>query len=187
VVDVDNKALTTTFDFGNGTKIKTDSVSLYYDKAGTYNLTATTGSKTIKLTVEVTKGSGDAIVLISSSISGNNINATFGFKCSAIPNFSAAKSAYVAGELPNASWSKYDLPEVVSIGGVDYFKWSITTPPGKFRLSWIQLKDGKTAFNYDDCNWSYDASSAFWNTKDYLYYFYLRIENNSVILSPNAN
>lgn len=185
VVDVDNKALTTAFDFGNGTKIKTDSVSLYYDKAGTYNLTATTGSKIIKLTVEVTKGADDAVVIISANVSGSNINVTFGFKCNTIPNFSSTKSTYVAGELPNASWNKYDLSEVVSISGVNYFKWSVTTPPGKFRLSWIQLKDGKTAFNYDDCNWSYDSNSTFWNAKDYLYYIYLKIDNNAVIVSAS--
>ena len=185
VVDVDNKALTTAFDFGNGTKIKTDSVSLYYAEAGTYNVTATTGAKVIKLTIVITKGEKDALVVISATVSGNNINVTFGFKCSAIPNFSSTKPTYVAGELPNASWYKYDLSEVVSIGGVNYFKWSITTPPGKFRLSWIQQKDVKAAFNYDDCNWSYDSSSAFWNAKDYLYYIYLKIDNNAVIVSAS--
>ena len=185
VVDIDNKALTTAFDFGNGTKIKTDSISLYYAEAGTYNFTATTGDKVIKLTVVVTKGEAAAIILISSSYYQNNIGVTLGLKCSAIPNFSASKTTYVAGEIPNSSWTKYNLSEVVSIGGVDYFKWSITAPAGKFRLSWIQLKDGKTTFSYDDCNWSYDSSSNFWNATDYLYNFYVRVENNTVVMSAS--
>lgn len=185
VVDPDNKAVTTTFDFGNDSKVKADSTTYYYPSAGTYNFKATTGTKVISLTMVITKGASEAIILISSSISGSTINATLGFRANAIPDFSASKTTYVVGEMPNVSWKKYTVSEVVNIGGVDYFKWNVSVSAGKFRLSWIQQKDPSATFNYDLCNWSYDPTSNFWNTSDYLYYFYLRIENSTVILSAS--
>ena len=185
VIDTDGKTATTSFDFGNGSKIKTDSVTVYYPDAGTYTFKAVTGSKTISLTMVIAKGATDAIVLISSTISGSTINAVLGLRCGAIPNFSPTKTTYVAGEMPSVTWSKYIISDVVSIGGVDYFKWGVSVPAGKFRMSWIQQKDPTATFSYDQCNWSYDATSAFWNNTDYLYYFYLRISNNVVVLSAS--
>jgi len=185
VIDADGTVITTNFDFGNGTKIKADSTLIYYADAGTYKFTATTGDKVISLTIVITKGAAEAVILISSSISGSTINATLGFRCNAIPNFSGTKTTYVAGEMPNVSWNKYVVSEITSIGGVDYFKWNVNVVSGKFRLSWIQQKDVNSTFSYDTCNWSYDTSSSFWNTSDYLYYFYLRISNNTVVLSAN--
>jgi len=186
VIDVDGKTVTTSFDFGNGSKVKTDSISVYYPDAGTYTFKSITGSKTMTVTMVVTKGATDAIVLISSNVSGGMINAVLGLRCNAIPNFSPTKTTYVAGETPNAVWNKYIVSDIVTINSVDYFKWSVSVPAGKFRMSWVQQKDPTVTFNYDQCNWSYDPTSAFWNTADYLYYFYLRIDtNNAVVLSAN--
>jgi hypothetical protein len=185
VVDPDNKAVSTTFDFGNDSRIKADSTTYYYSSAGTYTFKATTGNKVFTLTMVVTKGAAEVVILISSSISGTTINATLGFRANAIPNFSASKATYVVGEIPNVSWKKYDVSESTTIGGVDYFKWNVSITTGKFRLSWIQQKDPSVTFNYDLCNWSYDPTSNFWNTSDYLYYFYLRIENNVVVISAS--
>jgi len=188
VVDANGKVITTNFDFGNGSKIKADSTSLYYADAGTYKFTANSNGRVILITIEVTKATTDAIVLISSSISGGTINATLGLRCSTIPNFSSSKITYVAGEYTGFGWNKYIVSDVANIGGIDYFKWSVNVIGGsRFRLSWIQLKDGQTSFSYDGCNWSYDTSSIFWGASDYLYYFYLRIVNNTVVLSANAN
>ena len=188
VTDSYGNVVKTSFDFGDGNKVTTnDSVSIYYANAGNYTLKATTGTKVMTLTMHVTKGSAEAIILISSSISGSTIIAVLGFRCDAIPNFSSVKPTYVAGEIPGYSWNKYDVSEVVTIGGINYFKWNTSViSGGRFRLSWIQLKDGQPVFSYDGSNWAYDTNSIFWNTTDYLFYFYLRINsNNLVVISPS--
>lgn len=185
VIDSDGKTVKANFDFGNGDKITADSTTMYYANPGTYVMKAEVASKTITVTFTVVKGVSEAVVLISSTISGSTINAVLGFRCNAIPSFSSSKATYVAGETPNASWKKYDVTDVVNVGDASYFKWSVSVPAGKFRLSWIQQKDPNVAFNYDLCNWAQDSGSKFWNTTDYLFVFYLRIEGSNVILSAN--
>lgn len=185
MVDSDGKVVKANFDFGDGNKISADSTTFYYVNPGTYTMKAEVASKVISVIFNVTKGTSETVILISSTVSGSTINATLGFRCNAIPDFSTSKATYVAGEVPGVSWKKYDVSEKVSIGGVDYFKWNVSVPAGKFRLSWIQQKDTNVAFNYDLCNWAYDPNSIFWNASDYLYHFYLRIENSKVVLSHN--
>lgn len=185
VIDTDGKVVKTNFDFGDGNKITADSATIYYTNTGTYTMKAESSSKTITATIKVTKGTAESIVLINSSMAGNNINATLGFKCSLIPNFSASKTTYVVGATPSVSWNKYIVSDVVNIGGEDYLKWNVYFSPGKFRLSWIQQKNQNEAFNYDLCNWAYDTSSVFWNGTDYLFVFYIKVENGNIILSAN--
>lgn len=183
VCDVDGKAVTTVYEFGDGNKITADSVIFYYTAAGTYKFKASAAGKTFNLNIKVTKGSAPAIKLISATISGSTINASLGFRCNAIPSFSAAKKTYVVGEIPNTPWKKYEVSETVTIGDASYFKWNVSVPVGKFRLSWIQQKDESQSFNYDLCNWAYDTSSEFLDLNDYLYVFYFKIENGNVIMS----
>lgn len=189
VVNKDCQTVKTGYDFGDGTNKIITSYSLLfsYADAGNYTLTASTEDEKITVNMQITKEASDAVVLITSSISGSTINATLGFRCNAIPNFSGNKATYVAGEIPGISWKKYDVSEITSIGGIDYFKWSVSVPAGKFRLSWIQQKDAGATFSYDACNWAHDSASSYWNGTDYLFYFYLRIVNNKVIISANAS
>lgn len=185
VVDDDHKAIKSAYDFGNGDKITSDSVSMAYEKNGVYTLKATTNGKIISIRVEVIKELVQSIRLISSVISGTTITATFGFKCSTIPNYSSSKKTWLVGELPGILWKMYEMTEKVSISGTEYYKWTISGPAGKFRINWIQLKDGEPetvsgSFNYNGCNWGYDPESPYLKLSDYLYHFYLRIENGEV-------
>jgi len=180
IIDTDGKALKTDFDLGNGTKILTDSVTISYT-AGSYDFKAVTGSNTITIKIEVAKANSEAIVLISTSISGSTISAILGLKCSLISDVSLSKETYVAGEIPTKSWQDYKIIETTIIGGINYFKWNISAPAGKYRLSWIQLKNGQTEFSYDNCNWANDLKSIFWS--DGLFVFYLKIDNGAVKIS----
>lgn len=189
VVDDESKAIKSAYDFGNGDKISgADSVSMTYDKAGNYTLKTTTNGKINSIRVEVVKESSQSIRLITSSFSGTTITATLGIKASIIPNYSSTKKTWVTGEIPGTSWKLYEVSEKTTIDGTEYFKWNITVPPGKFRTNIIQLKDGEAetvngSFNYDGCNWGYDPESPYLKLSDYLYHFYLRIENGKVVMT----
>lgn len=188
VVNNDHKAVKTAYDFGNGDKITSDSVTMSYEKNGVYTLKATTNGKIFSVRVEVIKESVQSIRLISSVISGTTITATLGFKSSIIPNYSSSKKTWLTGEIPGSSWNRYELSEKTTIDGTEYFKWSVTVPAGKFRVNIIQLKDGEAetvsgSFNYNGCNWGYDPESPYLKLSDYLYHFYLRIEDGKVIIT----
>lgn len=185
VVDSDGKAVKTSYDFGNGDKVTADSTTTSYASAGTYTMKAVVAEKTIIVTIKVTKGAAEAVILLNSVVFNSMINATFGFRCDAIPSYSTTKATYVVGDYPGISWKKFDLTEVVEVAGVKYFKWNIGVPAGAFRLSWIQQKDPSAAFNYDLCNWAYDTSSAYWDASDFLFHFYLRIVDGKAVLSKN--
>lgn len=189
VVDDKHKAFKTTYDFGNGDKISSaDSVSMSYDKAGNYTLKTTTNGKIVSVRVEVVKESSQSIRLITSSFSGTTITATLGIKASIIPNYSSTKKTWVTGEIPGTSWKLYEVTEKITVNSTEYYKWNITVPVGKFRINIIQLKDGEaetvnSSFNYDGCNWGYDPESEYLKLSDYLYHFYLRIEDGKVIIT----
>lgn len=185
VVDADGKVLKTDFDFGNGSKITADSATISYT-AGSYNIKAVTGKNTLTAKIEVAKASSEAIVLLSSTISGSTINAVFGLKCSLISNVSFSKDTYVSGEIPGQYWKDYKIvpTDTTRIDGVPYFKWSVNAPVGKFRFSWIQLKDGETQFSYDHCNWANDLGSKYWSTTEGLFVIYSKINNGQAIISP---
>ena len=185
VVDADGKALTTSFDFGNGSKIVSDSATVSYE-AGSYNFKAVTGKNTITAKIEVAKASTEAILLLSSSVSNSTITAVFGLKCGLISGVSFAKDTYVSGEIPGQYWKDYKIipTDTVKVDGVPYFKWSVSAPAGKFRFSWIQIKDGETQFSYDHCNWANDLGSKYWSTTEGLFVFYSKINNGQAIISP---
>jgi len=185
VVNADGKALTTSFDFGNSSKITADSATISYD-TGSYELKAVTGKNTITAKIEVAKASSESIILLSSTISGSTINAVFGLKCSLISNVSFSKDTYVSGEIPGQYWKDYKIvpTDTTRIDGVPYFKWSVNAPAGKYRFSWIQLKDGQTQFSYNNCNWANDLGSKYWSTTDGLFVFYSKINNGKAIISP---
>jgi hypothetical protein len=188
VVNADGKTFTAAMDLGNGTKITTDNASVTY-LAGTYKLSATVDGQTITQNVEVTKSiipptKPEAVILISSSVSGSTINAILGLRCDAINNVSFTKDTYVAGEIPGKDWTDYKLTETIVIDGVKYFKWSVSAPTGKYRFGWLQMKDGGTDL-YKNGSWSNDLNSAFFNTKEGLFVLYLRVDNNIVKLTAN--
>ena len=184
VVDADGKALTTGFDFGNGSKITADSATISY-AAGSYNLKAVTGKNTIIAKIEVAKASSESIILLSSTVSGGTINAVFGLKCSLISGVSFTKDTYVSGEIPGQYWKDYKVvpTDTVKIDDVPYFKWNVSAPAGKFRFSWIQLKDSETQFSYDHCNWANDLGSKYWSTTEGLFVMYTKIVNGQATIS----
>lgn len=176
---------TAKFDLGNGTKVETDNANTTY-VAGNYLLSAVVDGQTITKNIVVTPSTifipkPEAIVLISSSISGAVINAVIGLRCDAISNMSLSKDTYVAGEAPGINWKDYKLTETVLIDGIRYFKWSITTGAGSFRMSWVQMKDGGTKL-YDG-NWAFDLESPFWNVKEGLFLFTIAIDGTSAKLA----
>jgi hypothetical protein len=181
VVNIDGTAITAYMDLGNGTKLTTNNATVTY-VAGTYTVSASIGNTTITKKIEVTKSiivdpvKPESIVLISSSISGSTINAILGLRCSAINNFSAAKTTYVAGEIPGVNWKDYQLSEVVTINDVKYFKWSVSAPAGKYRMSWVQMRDGGTELYKG--NWANDLNSLYWNVGEGLFLFNLSIDGN---------
>ncbi|MFZ2310484.1 MAG: PKD domain-containing protein [Patescibacteria group bacterium] len=189
VVNIDGTAITAYMDLGNGTKLTTNNATVSY-LAGIYTISASIGNTTITKKVEVTKSvivdpiKPESIVLISSSISGSTINAILGLRCDAINNVSLTKDTYVAGEIPGVNWKDYKLSETVLIDGVRYYKWTVSSPAGKFRMSWLQMKDGGTDL-YKNGSWANDLKSLFFNSSEGLFIFYLRIENNIVKLTAN--
>jgi len=184
VQNSDGKNFVVAFDFGDGDKIATDSIKKAYKTAGSYKLTAALSGKTLTATIEVTKVATESIMLISSSVSGSNITAVLGLRCSDIYQVSLTKDTYVAGEIPGTNWKNYKLAETTTIGGADYFKWTVTAPAGKFRLGWVQMKTGGTDL-YKDGNWSYNFSSVYFSNNDGLFIFYLKVENGVVKLATN--
>lgn len=178
VIDETGKKVNAYFDFGNDQKVTTDSVAVAYTK-GNYILRATVGGTTIKanLVISEKENVGEAIILISSSVSSTTINAVIGLRCDAINGFDLAKDVYVAGEIPGVNWRDYSIGhQVTLVDGISYFKWDITAVAGNFRLSWIQLKSGKTDYNYNNCTWAYYPSSKYWNNEG-LFRFTTYIEN----------
>jgi hypothetical protein len=186
VVNIDGTPITAYFDLGNGTKLTTNNATVAY-VAGTYTVSASIGNTTITKKIEVTKSvivdpvKPESIVLISSSISGSTINAILGLRCSAINNFSSAKTTYVAGEIPGVNWKDYQLSEIVTINDVKYFKWSVSAPAGKYRMSWVQMRDGGTELYKG--NWANDLNSLYWNVGEGLFLFNLSIDGSSAKLT----
>lgn len=188
VVDNEGKAVRTVYDFGNGNKVTSDSVTTTYNKAGNYGFKASANGKTIKLRIQIEKEKSNSIWLDKASFSGNTITASIGIKSAMIPNFSLSKKTWVVGDTPGNYWKMWQVSEKTIINGVAYFKWDIVVSPGKFRINVIQLKDGESetvngAFNYNGCNWGYDPDSQWFQISDYLYHFYLRIENGKVVMT----
>ena len=184
VVGSDGKKVDAAYDFGNGQKINTDTVATSYAK-GNYVLKVTVGSTTIKVNVIVSdeENSGEAIVLISSTISGSTIDAVIGLRCSAINSVDTTKTIYVSGEIPNSYWKDYNIGHtVVIINKIPYFKWNVVSVAGSYRMSWIQLKAGKTEFKYDNCTWANISSSKYWS--DGLFKFTTYIENGVAKIKP---
>lgn len=184
VVNASGTSFTAKFDLGNGTKVETDNANTTY-VAGSYLVTALVNGQTISKNITVTPSTifipkPEAIVLISSSVSGAVITAVLGLRCDAIPNMSLTKDTYVAGEIPGVNWKDYKLTETVLIDGIRYFKWNVTTGAGKFRMSWVQMKDGGTKL-YDDGNWAFDLDSNYF--KEGLFHFNLTIDGSKAKLA----
>lgn len=164
VANIDGTVITAYMDLGNGTKLTTNNATVAY-AVGTYTVSASIGNTTITKKIEVTKSvivdpaKPESIVLISSSVSGSTINAILGLRCGAINNFSSTKTTYVAGEILSVNWKDYQLSEVVTINGVNYFKWSVSAPAGKYRMSWVQMRDGGTELYKG--NWANDLNSLY--------------------------
>lgn len=185
VVDADGRKMDVAYDFGNGQKVTTDSVAITYAK-GTYVLKAVVGSTTIRANIIVSdeETSGEAIILISASTSNTTVNAVIGLRCNAIAGIDTTKDVYVAGEIPGVSWRDYNIGhKIVYINKTPYFKWEITAVTGNFRLSFIQLKSGKTEFKYDNCTWAYVPASKYWNVEG-LFRFTTYIEGGVAKIKP---
>ena len=186
LLDTAGKKVVASYDFGNGQKISTDSVSMAYTAKGTYLFKAMVDSKIIRVNIIVSDegAAGESIILISATVSGNTITSIFGLRCNAIAGIDVTKDVYVAGEIPGGYWKDYNINhEVTVINNISYFKWSVSAPVGNYRLSWIQLKLGKTEFKYDNCNWAYSPSSKYWNNEG-LFHFATYIDGGVVKIKP---
>ena len=172
------------FDLGDGRKIKGQRPSASYDKDGNYQVKATFKNRYLNTTVKVRKipePTEPSIILLDWRLDNGFIYGTLGLKAASLPNWTPNKKTYLTGEISGAYWKDYEITERQLVGQTTYLKFNFSCLPGKFRISWIQLKDGYTEFNYDNCNWAWDPASPFWSS-DNLFVFYLRIEDNKVVI-----
>lgn len=169
------------FNLGDDRQIQGYQPKASYNDYGSYTVKAKFKNRQLSMVVKVVKVSEPAIILLESRVDNGFIYGTLGLKASVLPNWTPNKKTYVSGEIPGAYWKDYEITERETINETAYFKFKFSSLPGKFRLSWIQLKDGYTKFNYDDCNWAWDPTSPYWTT-DYLFVFYIRIENGKAVI-----
>ena len=183
LTDASGNPVVSNFDFGNGTIANSVLTPSIIYVSGAYVFKASANGQTLTLNVTVSKQiitpSTESIILISSTVSNGLISAVFGLRCSDINAVSLSKKSYVAGEIPNTTWTNYELSEIMSINGINYYKWTVTAAPGKFRMSWVQMKDGGTDL-YKDGTWAYNTNSSYFvsNTNESLYYFWTKINTN---------
>ena len=175
------------FDLGDGRKIEGKEPTASYDKDGNYKVKATFKNRHLNTAVKVRKVSEStepSIVLLNWRLENGFIYGTLGLKAASLPNWVPTKKTYLTGEVSGAYWKDYEITEQELVGQTTYLKFNFSCLPGKFRISWIQLKDGYTKFDYDNCNWAWDPTSPYWSS-DYLFVFYLRIENNKVVIKAS--
>ena len=169
------------FDLGDNRQVKGYQAKVSYPDYGVYTVKAKFKNRQVSTVIKVTKVSQPAIILLDSKVDNGFIYGTLGLRADVLPNWVPTKKTYVSGEIPGAFWKDYEITEREIVNEVTYFKFNFRTLPGKFRLSWIQLKDGYTTFNYDNCNWAWDPTSPYWTT-DYLFVFYVRIEDGQAVI-----
>jgi hypothetical protein len=163
-VDKNGISFTSDFDFGNGSKVRASGMGFSYATTGTYTVTVTTNGQitTFKIEVGNTVVTSDAIRIIETTHSSSNNTVTIGLRCDAIASLNTANSILAEGEaLPSVTWFKNTLTSsnIVTIGGVNYYKWVVTIPNAYFRFGWHQ-----------DNNWGY-TPSIYKRSSDDLYGF----------------
>ncbi len=184
VNDDKGTAIFSHFDLGDKRQVSGYKADVKYDNYGTYNVGIKFKNRNLNLVVKVVPTPPAAVILLSSRVDNGFVYGILGLRASALPNWVPTKKTYVTGELPGAFWKDYEVSEREVVGETTYLKFPFSTLPGKFRISWIQMKDGFTNFHYDNCNWAWDPTSPYW-MNDYLFHFYIRIENGKAVLKTN--
>lgn len=151
-VDKNGNAVTSDFDFGNGSKVRASGIGFAYATTGTYTVTVLTNGQTTSFKVEVsnTVVTSDAIRIIDVTHSSSSNTVSVGLRCDAIASINTANSILAEGEaLPSITWFKNTLTSsnIVTISGVKFYKWVVTIPNAYFRFGWHQ-----------DTNWGYTPS-----------------------------
>lgn len=180
VNDGSGTAIYSHFDLGSR-QVSGYKAKVQYDEYGTYNIKISFKNRNLSLAIKVIPTPPASVILISSRVDNGFVYGVLGLRAGALPSWMPTKKTYVTGELPGAYWKDYEISDREVIGETTYLKFPFSTLPGKFRISWIQLKDGYTQFHYDNCNWAWDPTSPYWQS-DYLFHFYLRIEYGKAVL-----
>ena len=146
VVDSYGNAQVSDIDFGIGNKVfGITAIGFTYSTVGTYNLLATTNGQSIpiKIVVNDITTTSDMVQILSVSYSNNQNSISLGLRCDAITSVNTGLPAQIQSEMLNNSlwtWSTLTLQtsDIITIGGVQYYKWNFTCINGNIRFGWLQ-------------------------------------------------
>ena len=146
IVDNNGNAQVSDIDFGIGNKVfGITAIGFTYSTVGTYNLLATTNGQSIpiKIVVNDITTTSDMVQILSVSYANGQNSISLGLRCDAITGVNTGVPAQIQSEMVGNSlwtWSTLTLQtsDIVTISGVQYYKWNFTCINGNIRFGWLQ-------------------------------------------------
>lgn len=155
-----------TFTFGDGSSLTSEQVIHIYTTTGVFTLVINIPGVTTPLSgpVKITEiggdGTGADLILISSSISGNNWTYRIGLPAEAITNYMAAGTYFLESDLtgwPASTLSATVLSQTTTVSGQIYAIWEFVHVNG-----WEVFHHGKN-FTSGGANWANNSTSRYWS------------------------